>query len=151
VLRWRQWRSRYELPNLPSVILCHARRLLVVGLLAALAVVGCGGGEGETSTDGVREAALAYVRALQTADWERACRQMTATARREVGGAAGESCPLALAGGGVLSADQLASAVREVAGARVQVRGRAATIGPLGAFRQPLRLERVAGRWFVAG
>jgi hypothetical protein len=134
------------------VIVRHARWPPVVGLLAALAFAGCGGDGGrETPADGVREAALVYVRALQGAKWAKACRLMTSAARREVEGAAGDSCVRALAGGGALAADQLASAGREVAGARVRVRGRAATIGPLGAFPQPLRLERVANRWLIAG
>jgi hypothetical protein len=124
----------------------------VAALLAALAVAGCGGDAGrETPADEVRDAALAYVRALQEAKWARACRLMTSAARRDVAGAAGAACPRALARGGALAADQLASARREVAGARVRVRGRAATIGPLGAFPEPLRLERVADRWLVAG
>jgi hypothetical protein len=135
------------------VISCHARRLPVVGLLAALALAGCGSGdrERETSTDQVREAASAYLRALQDAQWARACRLMTASARRDIEDEGGASCARALAGGAALPADELAAAGREVAGAQVRVRGTAATIGPLGALPQPLRLERMADRWLVAG
>jgi hypothetical protein len=64
---------------------------------------------------------------------------------------AGLLAALALAGGAALPPDQLAAAGREVAGAQVRVRGKAATIGPLGALPQPLRLERVADHWLVAG
>jgi hypothetical protein len=122
-------------------------------LLAVLALAGCGGdSDRDTRTDAVRDAALAYVQALKDGRWGRACRLMTDAARRElVGDAASESCAGALEGGGALPEDQLASAGREVAGARVRIRGTGATIGPLGAFPQPLRLERVAGRWLVAG
>jgi hypothetical protein len=154
--RWKgdpSGRSDHSPPNLTHVILCHGRLSPVAGLLAMLALAGCGGdGDRDTRTDEVRDAALAYVQALKDGRWGRACRLMTATARRElVGDTASESCAGALASGGTLPEDQLAAAGREVAGARVRIRGTAATIGPLGAFPQPLRLERVADRWVVAG
>jgi hypothetical protein len=121
-------------------------------LLAALALAACGGdSKRETPVDQVREATRTYLRALQAGRWKEACRLMTASARRDVGDAAGGSCRRALAGGSALPADQLAAAGREVAGARVRVRGKAATIGPVGASPRPLRLERLAGRWLVAG
>jgi hypothetical protein len=116
-----------------------------------LALAGCGGDERETPADEVRDATAAYLRALQEARWKGACRLMTASARRDVADAAGKSCARALGGGAVLPADELATVGREVAGARVRVRGTAATIGPLGALPQPLRLERMDGRWFIAG
>jgi hypothetical protein len=140
-------------PILSRVTSCRARRLPVVGLLVALALAACGGGDRKraTPTGQVREAAYAYLRALQQARWTRGCGMMTASARRDIEDAAGVSCARALAGGAALPADQLAAAGREVAGAPVRVRGKAATIGPLGGLPQPLRLERVAGRWLIAG
>jgi len=74
---------------------------------------------------------------------------MTATARRDLADAAGAPCAQALAAGAV--SEELASAQREVAGADVSIRGAAATLGPLGAAQQPLRLRRVGGRWLVDG
>jgi len=76
---------------------------------------------------------------------------MTAAARRDLADAAGAPCPRALAAGGADAAEELASARREVPGADVRVRGTAASIGPLGTAQQSLRLERVGGRWLVAG
>jgi hypothetical protein len=149
----RRKRPRYEPPNLTRVTSWLACRVPVVGLLAAVVLAGCGSGDRdrETPVDQVREATRTYLRALQEARWKGACRLMTGSARRDIGDAAGGSCARALARGAALPADQLAAAGREVAGARVRLRGKAATIGPLGAFPQPLRLERVADRWLVAG
>jgi len=76
---------------------------------------------------------------------------MTPAARRDLADAAGVACPRALAAGGAEGAEELASAQREVAGADVRIRGTAASIGPLGTAQQPLRLERVGGRWLVVG
>jgi hypothetical protein len=121
--------------------------------LAALAVAGCGGADRATPTpeDGVRAAARAYLGALAAQDWTRACRLMTASARRNVADAAGAPCSRALAAGGADAGEELASARREVPGADVEIRGAAASIGPLGTAQQALRLQRVGGRWLVTG
>lgn len=136
------------------------RRTAIMGVLAALAA-GCGGdGDGggaeqqqnrSRPADEVRRAATDYLQALRTRDWERACRMMTASARRELEGALGASCPQALSAGGALPTDQLRSIARELPGARVAVRGDTATIGPIGPLQQPLRLRRQGGSWLVAG
>ena len=122
-------------------------------LAAALALAGCGGGDAPRATpeDGVRAAANAYLGALAARDWQRACGLMTPAARRDLTDAAGASCPRALAAGGAEGAEELASARREIPGADVHIRGTAAAIGPLGTAQQPLRLQRVGGRWLVAG
>jgi hypothetical protein len=122
-------------------------------ILAALAVAGCGGSGTPTPTpeDGVRTAARAYLGALAARDWTRACRLMTPVARRDLADAAGMPCPRALAAGGADAAEELASARREIAGADVDIRGAAASIGPLGTAQQALRLQRVGGRWLVTG
>jgi hypothetical protein len=129
-----------------------ARLIPVVGLAAALAYTGCGGGEGQgrTRADQVRAATTAYLRALENERWARACRLMTAAARREIAGGAG-SCASALEHGGALPADEVAAAGRAVAGARVRVRGRAALIEPLGSLPGPLRLRRVGADWLIDG
>jgi hypothetical protein len=131
-----------------------ARPPLVAALvLAAVALAGCGGGDRPRATpaDGVRAAANAYLGALATRDWDRACGLMTPAARRDLADAAGAACPRALAAGGAEAAEELASARREIPGADVRVHGTAAAIGPLGTAQQPLRLQRVGGRWLVAG
>jgi hypothetical protein len=122
-------------------------------LAAALALAGCGGGDPPRATpeDGVRAAANAYLGALAARDWEHACGLMTPAARRDLMDATGASCPRALAAGGAEGAEELASARREVPGADVRIRGAAAALGPLGSAQQPLRLQRVGGRWLVAG
>jgi hypothetical protein len=97
----------------------------------------------------VRSAVRAYIGALSARDWSRACGLMTPAARRDLADAAGASCPRALADGA--APEELASAQREVAGALVRIRGTAATLGPLGTAQQPVRLEKVGGRWLVAG
>ena len=74
---------------------------------------------------------------------------MTAAARRDLADAAGAPCPRALAAGAA-EAEELASARRELPGARVRIRGTAASIGPLGTAQQALRFERVGARWLVA-
>ena len=107
-------------------------------------------GEGQTEADQVRAATSTYLRALEDARWARACGLMTTTARLELKAVRG-SCVEALARGGALPPEQLASAGREVAGAPVRVRGTSAAVGPLGSFPEPLRLERVGGRWLVDG
>lgn len=76
---------------------------------------------------------------------------MTPGARRSLSADAGASCARALRAGAALSPDRLAAIARELPGASVRVRGRAATIGPLGDAGRPLRLERIGGRWLVAG
>lgn len=119
----------------------------------ALALSACGGGSAPdrtTPAERVRAAAGAYLGALAAHDWSRACRLMTPAARRDMADAVGAPCPRALAAGAA-SAEELASARREVPGAVVRVRGSAASIGPFGAAQQPLRLERSGGRWLVAG
>jgi hypothetical protein len=130
-------------------------RVAAAALVAALALaaVGCGGGGRARTTpaDGVRAAVRTYLGALAGHDWARACRLMTATARRDVADAAGAPCPRALAAGGGQAAEELASAQREVAGADVRIRGAAASLGPIGPAQQALRLRRVGGRWLVAG
>jgi hypothetical protein len=122
-------------------------------ILAVLAVAGCGGSGRSTPTpeDGVRAAARAYLGALAQRDWGRACALMTPAARRDLAAAAGEPCPRALAAGGADAGEELASAGREIAGADVEIRGAAASIGPLGTAQQPLRLQRLGGRWLVTG
>jgi hypothetical protein len=122
-------------------------------MLAALAIAGCGGSDRPTPTpeDGVRAAARVYLGALASRDWARACTLMTPAARRDLSDAAGAPCPRALAAGGADAAAELASARREIPGADVEIRGVAASIGPLGTAQQALRLRRVGGRWLVAG
>ena len=131
----------------------RAWRSLVLALLAASAIAGCGGGATPDAgpAGAVRQAARAYVGALRAADWGRACALMTAPARRELAAEAGARCPRALAAGAALPPDRLAAIGRQLAGARVRVRGRSATIGPLGDAGRPLRLRRAGGRWLVAG
>jgi hypothetical protein len=130
-----------------------AAATVIAALALAFAVAGCGGDDHPraTPTDGVRAAVRAYLGALQGRDWTRACRLMTATARRDIEDAAGTECAQALASGAALGADEIATAEREVAGAGVRIRGAVATVGPLGSAQQPLRLQRVGGRWLVAG
>jgi hypothetical protein len=130
-----------------------ARRLLILALLGAAGLAGCGGGERRRATpeDAVRAAAADYLRALQRADWARACRLMTDAARQELEDAAAARCTRALRRGAALPPEELATAGREVPGAAVRVRGAGASIGPLGGLPRPLRLERVAGRWLIAG
>jgi hypothetical protein len=72
---------------------------------------------------------------------------MTPAARRDLADAAGLPCARALAAGA--APEELASAQREIAGAHVQIRGAAATLGPLGTAQQPVRLRKVGGRWLV--
>jgi hypothetical protein len=124
-----------------------------LALIAALGLSACGGGSGPpapaTPADQVRAAVDAYLGALSARDWARACRAMTPRARRDLADEAGTTCAKALAAG-ASSAEDLQSARRAVPGAIVRVRGAAATIGPFGASQQPLRLQRVAGRWLVA-
>jgi hypothetical protein len=128
-------------------------------LLTALVLGGCGGGGGEeeaadraAAADGeVRRAATTYLEALRGREWDRACELMTADARRQVERAVGGACTDALAAGGVLPAEALRNIARELRSARVRVRGDTATIGPLGALPQPLRLRRQGDRWLVAG
>jgi hypothetical protein len=119
----------------------------------AVAIAGCGGADPPRATpaDGVRAAVRAYLGALATRDWQRACRLMTPAARRDLADAAGAPCARALAAGGAEAADELASARRQVAGADVRIRGAAASVGPLGGAQAQLRLRRVGGRWLVAG
>jgi hypothetical protein len=124
-----------------------------LALAGVLGLAACGGGSGGSAptrpADQVRAAADAYLGALSSRDWARACRSMTPRARRDLADAAGMSCARALAAG-ASSAEELQSARRAVPGAVVRVRGSAASIGPFGASQQPLRLQRVAGRWLVA-
>jgi len=120
-------------------------------LASAVALAGCGGDDRPRATpeDGVRAAARAYLGALAARDWPGACRLMTAAARQDLAGAAGTSCARALASGGAMAAEKVASAEREVAGAEVSIRGQSATVGPLAGTQQSLRLRRVGGRWLV--
>ena len=97
----------------------------------------------------MRAAVRTYLGALSARDFPRACRLMTAAARRDIADAAGAPCARALAAGAV--SEELASAEREVAGAEVRIRGDAATLGPLGTAQQSLRLRRVGRRWLVDG
>jgi hypothetical protein len=126
---------------------------VVAVTVAGTALGGCGGGERPAATpaDGVRGAVGAYLGALQSRDWPRACAAMTAGARRDIEDAAGAPCARALATGAALGGSELATAAREVAGAEVRIRGATATLGPLGGSPQPLRLRRIGGRWLVAG
>jgi hypothetical protein len=129
-------------------------RAAAVGCAAlALAVPACGGRstpDRTTPAERVRAAAGAYLGALAAHEWSRACRLMTPGGRRDLADAAGRPCPQALAAG-ASSAEDVASARREVPGAVVRIRGPAASIGPFGASQQALRLQRVGGRWLVSG
>jgi hypothetical protein len=122
-------------------------------LLTAFILCGCGGDEGRRTepADRVRDAARAYLSALEARDWTRTCGLLTASARREIAAAADARCRRALAGGAALPPEQAATGRREVAGAEVRIRGAEATIGPLGGLPRPLRLRRVQGRWLIAG
>jgi hypothetical protein len=122
--------------------------------LGLLCLFGCGSGA-EPAQDGpddqVRGAVSAYLRMLEGGQWTRACRAMTRRARRELEGVTGASCARALAKGVALPRDELAAVGRQVPGARVRVDGATATVGPFEGLGRPLRLERVEGRWLVAG
>jgi hypothetical protein len=120
-------------------------------LASAAALAGCGGDDRArvTPEDGVRAAARAYLGALAARDWPGACGLMTAAARQDLADATGTSCARALAKGGALAAEEIASAEREVAGAEISIRGGSATVGPLAGTQQSLRLRRVGGRWLV--
>jgi hypothetical protein len=146
-------------PTLPRVRRTVLRvRASVVALPAAtavavvLAVAACGGGEARrpTQADTVRAAVRGYLGALAAHDWKRACRSMTPDARRRLVDEAAAGCADALAAGAA-PAEELESAQREVAGADVRVRGAVASLGPIGAAQQSMRLRRVAGRWLIAG
>ncbi len=126
------------------------RAATLAGLLAALS--GCGDGEAQTTpADRVRQAARAYLGALEAGDWSRTCRLLAESARRDIEAATGSPCQRALAEGAALPPEQAASARREVAGAGVQIRGASAVLGPIGALPQPLRLRRVGRRWLISG
>jgi hypothetical protein len=131
----------------------HLRRGLAAPALAVLALAGCGGSDRPRAApeDGVRASVRAYLGALQAGDWARACRLMTAAARRDLEDAAGAPCGRALSAGAALAPDEIATAAREVPGADVRISGDAATVGPLADAPQPLRLRRVGGRWLIAG
>ena len=123
-------------------------------LAAVVMLAGCGGNDRRpvsTPESAVRAATSAYLGALASGDFPRACRMMTAAARRDLADAAGTPCAQALRAGAAQAADDVAAVRREVAGAEVRIRGALATIGPLGAAQQPLRLRRERGRWLVAG
>jgi hypothetical protein len=125
-----------------------AASLACVVLLAA-----CGGDgrrEEPAPQRAVRSAASGYVDALAGGDFGRACRMMTASARRALSDAAG-TCASALRDGAASAAEDVATVRREVAGAEIRICGSRATIGPFGAAERPLRLERVGGHWLVAG
>jgi hypothetical protein len=131
-----------------------ARRAVAGALAAAILLAGCGGGDrrpAPSPESAVRAAASAYLDALAAGDFPRACRMMTAAARRDLADAAGTSCAQALRAGAAQAAEDVAAVRREVGGADVRVRGARATIGPLGAAQQPLRLARQGGRWLIAG
>jgi hypothetical protein len=140
-------------PTLTHVTFRQAPRPAPAVLIAGLLLAGCGGEARPRPTpeDGVRDAASAYLGALGARDWARACRSMTAGARRDIEDAAGAPCARALRSGAALAGEELATAAREVAGADVRIRGASATIGPFGGLPEPLRLRRVGGRWLVAG
>jgi hypothetical protein len=128
--------------------------VIAASLVTAAAAAGCGGGDEPARPDPaaqVRSSATAYLQALEQRRWGRACTLMTRAARAELAGADGGSCAQALAGGAALPPDQLGNARRSVPGADVRVAGATASIGPLGELPAPLRLQRVGGRWLVAG
>ena len=131
---------------------------MIVVLVAAAAIAGCGGNdeeeaakEREARAADVRGAAEDYLQALRRREWEGACAQMTADARRQLTEAIGGTCEEALSSGAALPTDQLDAIARQIPGAKVEVRGNTATIGPLGPLGQPLRLERQGDRWLLAG
>jgi hypothetical protein len=131
---------------------------MMVGLLAAAAIAGCGGNDEEEAASErearaaeVRSAAEDYLQALRRRQWDGACAQMTADARRQLTEAIGGTCAEALSSGAALPTEQLDEIARQIPGARVEVRGDRATIGPLGPLGQPLRLERQGDRWLLAG
>lgn len=124
-----------------------------IALLACLAAIGCQSSAPPppAADEGVRQSARAYVEALRGERWARACTLMTRAARAALREQAGGSCTSALAGGATLTPGELAAIGRQVPGARVEVRGARATLGPLGVGELSLVLERRGGRWLVAG
>ena len=124
-----------------------------IALLACLAIAGCGESPSPepAGTDAVRRSARAYVEALRSQQWGRACGLMTAAAREELRDGSEGSCPHALAAGAALAPAELDAIRRQLAGARVRVRGGRATLGPLGDGELSLGLERRRARWLVAG
>ena len=124
-----------------------------IALLACLAIIGCEASSPAqpAGTEPVRQSARAYVEALRSQQWARACGLMTQAAREVLREEAGGSCRRALAEGTALAPGELDAIRRQLAGARVQVRGEHATLGPLGDTGRSLALERRGGRWLVAG
>ena len=124
-----------------------------IPLLACLVFAGCSESP-SPEPDGpavVRESARAYVEALRSREWERACGQMTRAARAALRDEAGGSCEDALAAGAALAPSELDAIRRQLPGARVELRGERATLGPLGDGERSLVLERRGARWLVAG
>ena len=127
-------------------------RAIAATLACAVLLAACGDGEREAPAPqrAVRSAASGYLDALAARDFERACRMMTAAARRALSDTVG-TCPSALRDSAASAAEDVATVRREIPGADVRIRGSSATIGPFGAAQRPLRLERAGGRWLVAG
>ena len=102
-------------------------------------------------TDAVRQSARAYVEALRSQQWAIACGLITADAREALRDGSEGSCRRVLAAGATLAPGELDAIKRQLAGARVQVRGERVTLGLLGDGERSLVLERRGARWLVAG
>ena len=120
-------------------------RHLVIAAVAALVIAGCGGGSDE---DDVKDAVGAYFKAMGDGDGERACALMTPPSRRRLGG---RDCAEILS----TSAKQLDDSDRKVM-RDVDVGFTTVTIHGDRAFMQdgpddnePIRLEKVDGKWLV--
>ena len=131
-----------------------ARKLVILGVLAAALLVPACGGDNAPGPDA---AVRSYYRSLLAGDGARACAQLTDALEREIAASAGArsvggTCPdvLVLAGG--LNPDRAGDDLRDL---RVDVAvdggaARASLANPLTGKRETLRLQRVGEDWRIA-
>jgi hypothetical protein len=116
-----------------------------VAVAALWGAAACARGTRGPDRSGAREAVGAWLGAIADGDARRACAQMTASARRQLGA----DCVVALGRlAGALDADGR-DRLRAATVSRLHTEG-GLTIATLEAFGTDVGLRRVAGRWVIA-
>lgn len=133
------------------------RGALIVTAMAAVLVSGCGRSDTDSDADAARSAARTYLTALSHRDYVGACRQLAASAQRDiatyVGGALPElgttRCTSVIRQALEMADGQRLAALGDMKITRVTVAGDTASV-QLAGRGQPVKLAKDRGGWKIA-
>jgi hypothetical protein len=132
-------------PAAATAVDTQVLRHLAAAAVAALLIAGCGGGSDE---DTVRDTVTDFFQAMGDGDGEHACALMTPPSRKQLGG---HDCAEILSASAkkLDESDRKAMRDADVGFTTVTIKGDRATVQDGPDDNEPIKLERVGGKWLV--